>query len=63
MIIKKLEPGQVLEMKTDPIFYSRRYLEWCEIIGQDPNLRDGAIFLAGETFVLIEQKTMEEKIG
>ena len=36
--------------------YSEAYLEWCEIMGKAPNMRDFIIFHAGYNFALLESQ-------
>jgi len=38
---------------------NKNYIEWCEIMHQVPNKRDEMIFLAGHTFISIDQNTSD----
>ena len=39
----------------------RSYLEWCEIMQQEPNIRDEMIFVAGRAFYVIEENAKSEE--
>lgn len=48
-------------MEIGKIEFSVGYLEWCEIMGKEPNFRDNIIFDAGYTVALIDKGFIKGK--